>query len=90
MSFDLLPENTFTEIPDPSPVKSVKKKPRQITEDERIAMSTEDEKRQLLNKQLDDIVEYSEQKYSEPKTKKEPVPKMGEKIKNFDDQGELF
>jgi len=90
VSFDLLPENTFTEIPNPSPVKPVKKKPRQITEDEQIALSTADEKRQLLNKQLDDIVEHSEQKYSEPKTKKEPVQKIAEKIKNFDDQGELF
>jgi len=52
VSFDLLPENTFTEIPNPSPVKPVKKKPRQITEDEQIALSTAEEKRQLLNKQL--------------------------------------
>ena len=44
VNFELLPENTI-EIPDPSPVKPVKKKPRQITEDERIAMSTENEKR---------------------------------------------
>jgi len=102
VSFDLLTENTFTEIPNPSPVKPAKKKPRQITEDELIALSTDEEKRQLLNKQLDDIVEYSEQKYSKSKSDKKnliPINKTdntkmiknekSEKI-NLDNNGFIF
>jgi hypothetical protein len=99
VSFDLLPENAFTEIPDPSVVKPVRKKPRQITEDERIALSTDEDKRQLLNKQLDDIVEYSEQKYSKSKSVKKnlmPINKTdntkmikNEEI-NLDNNGFIF
>lgn len=82
VAYEPLPENTFTEIPDYLPPDPQETKKAKISEDERIALSTDDEvseQREIIKEEI-----------SAPVEKPSSSSTIKDKIKNYDNEGELF